>query len=108
MEEKDHRPVRLPHTTTSMTTHQAFGATAKGVLGEFTVNTEQPGPDEVLIQNFYATFNPIDVLQLDFGTFVPAYPYVLGASSAGRVAAVGSNVKDLQVGDRVRTSSLNF
>lgn len=88
-----------------MTAHQAFGATAKGVLNEFTVNTEQPGPNEVLIKNSYVTLNPIDVLQLDFGTFVPGYPYVLGASSAGTVTAVGTEVKDLRAGDRVRPST---
>lgn len=84
-----------------MSTHKAIATTAKGVLDEITVKTEQPGSDEVLVQTYYSALIPPDTYQLDRGLFVGGYPQILGFAGAGKVVAVGSEVKDLVVGERV-------
>lgn len=61
----------------------------------------QPGPDEVKIQTTHVGLNFIDVY---FRTGLypqPASPFVPGCEAAGEVVAVGDNVDDLRVGDRV-------
>jgi NADPH2:quinone reductase len=59
-------------------------------------------PHQVLVALKAAGVNPIDTKIRKRGTFYPAQmPAILGCDGAGIVAAVGSEVKDFQVGDEV-------
>jgi NADPH:quinone reductase-like Zn-dependent oxidoreductase len=68
------------------------------------VQVPVPGPDEVRIRVAATSFNPVDAgirggyLQ---EAFPVALPHVPGIDVAGTVDAVGANVADRQVGDRV-------
>lgn len=86
-----------------MSTHSAIATTAKGVLEEIQVTTEAPAADEVQLEIYYSVLIPPDAYQLDRGLFVYGYPQILGFSGAGKVIAVGADVKHLKVGDRVGT-----
>ncbi|CRG83623.1 hypothetical protein PISL3812_00977 [Talaromyces islandicus] len=58
-------------------------------------------PDEVLIRQVFVGLNGLDWKQRDSGMFVPRWPHVLGVEGAGVIEAIGSDVKDLQLGDEV-------
>jgi NADPH:quinone reductase-like Zn-dependent oxidoreductase len=61
-----------------------------------------PGPDEVVIEVLAFPINPADLLTITGGYAVrPQLPATLGAECVGRIAAVGSKVRDLAVGDLV-------
>jgi mitochondrial enoyl-[acyl-carrier protein] reductase / trans-2-enoyl-CoA reductase len=61
-----------------------------------------PGADEVVIEVQAFPINPADLLTITGGYAVrPQLPATLGAECAGRIAAVGSNVRHLALGDRV-------
>ncbi|UVF22832.1 quinone oxidoreductase (plasmid) [Microvirga terrae] len=65
------------------------------------VPDHDPGPHEVLVEIAAAGVNYMDI-----GTRVGMYsiaplPMTPGVEGAGRIAAVGENVRDLKVGDRV-------
>jgi mitochondrial enoyl-[acyl-carrier protein] reductase / trans-2-enoyl-CoA reductase len=61
-----------------------------------------PGPDEVVIEVLAFPINPADLLTMTGGYAVrPQLPATLGAECVGRIAAVGSDVQHLAVGDRV-------
>jgi NADPH2:quinone reductase len=60
----------------------------------------QPKSDEALIKITASGVNFIDTY-LREGRYPAKLPYILGQEAAGEVAAVGSDVKDLRVGDRV-------
>jgi NADPH2:quinone reductase len=62
-----------------------------------------PGADEVVIEVVAAGVNFIDVYQRT-GVYAIPTPFVLGGECAGRVAAVGSDVADVSVGDLVATA----
>ena len=65
------------------------------------LDTVQPGPAEVLIAHRAIGVNYIDTY---FRTGLypwPQTPLILGSEAAGVVAAVGAEVKELKVGDRV-------
>lgn len=66
-----------------------------------------PGPHEVVIRNWYAGVNATDV-NITAGRYAPDAepPFDLGAEAAGEVVATGRDVKHLQVGDAVVTSTL--
>jgi len=66
------------------------------------VVVRQPGPDEVLIETKAASINFPDVLMIE-GKYQnrPPMPFTPGRDAAGVILAIGSNVKDLAVGDRV-------
>ncbi len=70
------------------------------------VAVPQPGPDEILIDVRAVGVNFVDLLVIG-GTyqFLPPRPFTPGKLPAGVVVAVGSNVKDLSVGDRVLTTA---
>lgn len=57
-------------------------------------------PTEVIIRNKYSGINYIE-LYFRQGIYPLQKPYVLGREASGVVAAVGSDVKSLKVGDRV-------
>jgi NADPH:quinone reductase-like Zn-dependent oxidoreductase len=61
-----------------------------------------PGADEVVIEVLAFPINPADLLTMTGGYAVrPQLPATLGAECVGRVAALGSNVRQLAVGDVV-------
>jgi NADPH:quinone reductase-like Zn-dependent oxidoreductase len=73
------------------------------------IATPAPADDEVLIKVYAASVNPLDwktmrvpliVRRISGGLLTPK-PKVLGCDIAGRVEAVGRNVKQLQTGDEV-------
>ena len=67
-----------------------------------------PGPDDVLVKVLAFPINPADLL-----TMQGIYPRAdvptpaIGNEAAGEIVAVGENVRDLAVGDRVILLSLN-
>src|SRR5688572_21852060 len=81
--------------------------TAFGVPHEVAACVEVPdvgasGPDEVVIEVLAFPINPADLLTMTGGYAVrPQLPATLGAECVGRIAAVGSNVRHLTVGERV-------
>ena len=61
-----------------------------------------PGPDQVVVRLHAAGLNHLDLFVREgIPTLKLALPHVLGADGAGHVATVGSDVTDLEVGDRV-------
>ncbi|KAJ8457022.1 hypothetical protein ONZ45_g18483 [Pleurotus djamor] len=84
-----------------MSTHSAVATTSVGVFEEIQVETEKPGPGELLIQHSYGAMIAFDTYQVDLGYFVETYPHILGFSASGVVADIGSGITDLKVGDRV-------
>ncbi len=57
-------------------------------------------PTEVLVENKAISFNMIDTY-FRKGLYPMEVPFVLGAESSGNIIAIGSDVKDFAVGDRV-------
>lgn len=80
----------------------AYGDAQALAIGELTVPTI--AADEVLIENYATSINPIDwkarqgMLK---GMFNWQFPVVLGWDVAGIITAVGSAVTDFKVGDQV-------
>ncbi|MEP9413864.1 quinone oxidoreductase [Gordonia sp. VNQ95] len=70
------------------------------VLSYGTVDDPIPTPDEVLVRVDAAGVNFIDTY-LRRGLYPSAPPYVPGSEGAGEIVAVGADVTDLAVGDRV-------
>lgn len=72
-----------------------------------TEDLPRPGPHEVLIQNRYAAVNATDV-NISAGRYELSsdLPIDLGVEAAGIVLAVGDNVRQLEQGDAVVTSTL--
>lgn len=62
--------------------------------------TPEPGPDEVLVEVEAAGINFIDVYRRT-GVYPMAFPFVPGSEGAGTVSAVGANVRDVGIGERV-------
>jgi NADPH:quinone reductase len=64
--------------------------------------TPVPGPGEVLVETYAAPVNYVDMLVVG-GTyqFLPPRPFIPGKGPAGIIAALGSEVTSLRVGDRV-------
>jgi len=61
-----------------------------------------PGPDQVIVRVHAAGLNRLDIWVRDgIPTLKLALPHILGTDGAGDVAEVGSDVTDLEVGDRV-------
>jgi NADPH2:quinone reductase len=64
------------------------------------VDPLQPGPTDLVVEVAAAGVNFIDTYQRE-GIYPRDLPFVVGSEGAGRVAAVGSDVADVAVGDRV-------
>ena len=80
----------------------AFGAPHEVAACVDVPDVGAPGPDEVVIEVLAFPINPADLLTITGGYAVrPKLPATLGAECVGRIAAVGSEVRDLAVGDRV-------
>jgi NADPH:quinone reductase-like Zn-dependent oxidoreductase len=63
---------------------------------------DQPGPDEVLVEMEYAPINGNDLAVIaNRFVYSTPLPSVVGNEGVGRVLKVGSNVCNVQVGDRV-------
>jgi len=61
-----------------------------------------PGPDEVLVDTHAVAANFVDVVTIEGRyQFHPALPYTPGKGPTGVVRAIGSNVDDIQIGERV-------
>lgn len=67
--------------------------------------TPQPKPNEALVKIAAAGVNFIDVYNRE-GRYKVPLPFVLGQEGAGTVAALGSDVGSLAVGDRVAYTSI--
>jgi len=63
-----------------------------------------PGPDEVVVRVAVAGVNFIDTYRRS-GVYRMTYPHIVGSEGAGEVIAVGSEVDDIRVGQRVCWSS---
>ena len=85
--------------------HRAAILTAPGQpLSIQDVDTHHPLPNEILIRNYCIAIQPLDakILISAYGLASSlSYPAILGSSGAGLVEEVGSDVTNLQVGDRV-------
>jgi NADPH:quinone reductase len=60
-----------------------------------------PGPDELLVDVTIAGVNPADWKMRDGRHGERSFPATLGTDFAGTVAAIGRNVSDFAIGDRV-------
>lgn len=62
-----------------------------------------PKADEVIIRNHAVAINPVDwaMQAMGIAIIVQKYPFIEGSDAAGEITAIGSNVKNFQVGDRV-------
>jgi len=58
-------------------------------------------PGEVVVKITATAINPVDWKIRDYKIFITEYPAVLGSDAAGEIAAVGSDVTNVKVGDRV-------
>jgi NADPH2:quinone reductase len=65
------------------------------------VPTPEPGPGEVLLKQSAVGLNYIDVYFRTGLYKAPTMPLIIGQEGAGTVAALGPNVANLKVGDRV-------
>lgn len=84
---------------------KAYRVPAGGGAGVWRdVPVPAPGPDDVLIQMTAAGICRTDLELMDHGFMQPAEEYTLGHENVGWVAAVGSNVRDLSIGDSVAVS----
>lgn len=63
---------------------------------------------EVIIRTRAVGLNPIDYKSVDFNFCLPEFPWITGREMAGIVEKVGSDVKNLKVGQRVWTSKRAF
>ncbi len=70
------------------------------VLQLVDVPVPEPGPGQVLVRQSAIGINYIDTY-LRTGLYPAPLPFVLGREGAGTVAALGPDVRDLQVGQRV-------
>jgi NADPH:quinone reductase len=83
--------------------HRALVVTAHGGRSVLTVQPSdppEPGPGEVAVAVEAVGVNFIDVYQRE-GRYPQETPFVLGSEGAGVVAAVGPDLDDVAVGDRV-------
>lgn len=77
-----------------------------GVLKYTDHPVPDPGPDEVLVRLHAAALNRLDIwVREGWPGIKIEYPHIPGADGAGEVAALGRNVSDWAVGDRVVINS---
>lgn len=83
---------------------QRFGDAEEFVLQNISVPAIEP--NEVLIQVEYAGLGEWDIFERKGGYaemlgLEPVFPYVLGSEGAGTVVAIGENVSEFTIGDKV-------
>ena len=80
----------------------AFGAPHEVAACVEVPDVGAPAADEAVIEVLAFPINPADLLTITGGYAIrPQLPATLGAECVGRIAAIGSGVRDLAVGDRV-------
>ncbi|GAB1523201.1 hypothetical protein RhiTH_006332 [Rhizoctonia solani] len=72
-----------------------------GKLEVKTRPTPAPQKNQALVKVTAAAINPVDWKIIDYGIFLENFPTVLGTDGAGIVEAIGPEVSDFKVGDRV-------
>lgn len=77
---------------------------AKAPLEVHQVDTYKPGPHELLIKNKVIAFNPVEFKIAKLGIFPLQYPAIIGSTFGGTVEAVGQQITDFHVGERVVVS----
>lgn len=65
------------------------------------IEVGEPGPGQAKIKQYAAGINYIDVYHRNGLYKQPSFPFTPGSEGAGQVVAVGPNVTDIAVGDRV-------
>ncbi|CCO30215.1 Zinc-type alcohol dehydrogenase-like protein SA1988 [Rhizoctonia solani AG-1 IB] len=63
--------------------------------------TPSPQQNQALVKITAAAINPVDWKIIDYGIFVERFPAILGTDGAGIIEAVGPEVADFKVGDKV-------
>lgn len=94
-------PVELPEMMHAAVVTQA-GGPENFDWREVPVPT--PGSGQVLIETAAAGLNFIETYQRS-GLYDVPYPFIPGSEASGTVVAVGDNVREIAVGDRVATAS---
>ncbi|QRW16817.1 Zinc-binding dehydrogenase [Rhizoctonia solani] len=85
-----------------MAQHKAsFLLEKHGKLEVKTRPTPTPQKNQALVKVTAAAINPVDWKIIDYGIFLQNFPAVLGTDGAGVVEAVGPEVNDFKVGDRI-------
>jgi NADPH2:quinone reductase len=64
------------------------------------INLGKPGPDQIKVKNIAVGLNYIDTYHRS-GLYPLSMPSGIGLEGAGKIIEIGSNVKDLNVGDNV-------
>jgi NADPH:quinone reductase-like Zn-dependent oxidoreductase len=110
-------PSQTPSTPSSLASSRSPSPSTSSLLirskhqgweRSFELHSDWPLPkierdDEVLIEHKCVGLNPVDYKSILYNFGIPSSPWVLGRDIAGIVAQLGSNVRGLQVGDRVWT-----
>jgi NADPH:quinone reductase-like Zn-dependent oxidoreductase len=65
------------------------------------VQPSELGDNQVLIQNYAVSLNPVDFKMATMNFSKTILPAVTGYDVSGRVVAIGKNVKNLKIGDDV-------
>ena len=65
------------------------------------VDPSQLGDNQILIQNYAVSLNPVDYKMAEYNFANVTLPSATGYDVSGRVVAVGKGVKDFKVGDDV-------
>lgn len=71
---------------------------------EYVENFPEPElkPDEVLVKIFYTSLNRVDLhIRRGYPGLNLQFPHIIGADIAGEVVAIGTNVKDIGIGEKV-------
>lgn len=80
---------------------QALQFTAIGQVDLIEIEVPTPGPREVLIRTGATTICTSDLQDVRDNAFDAPLPLILGHEGAGTVVAIGADVTDVAVGDRV-------
>ncbi|KAH7118713.1 chaperonin 10-like protein [Dendryphion nanum] len=84
-----------------MSNRAAIIPAAKSPLEIHDVDKYDPGSGEILVKNTSIAFNPIEWKVARLAMVPLEYPNILGNSFGGTVEAVGPDVSNFQVGDKV-------
>ena len=76
---------------------------SRGVY-EHKVKKVEPKSNEIVAEVAFCGVNPIDVIQVKSGAYLREFPFIIGKEWSGKVVDVGSDVKDLKIGDEVSIS----
>jgi hypothetical protein len=93
---------------TFMATHAAvITASPRAPLEIRQVPSPRPLGNEVRVRNEWTTSGPLDLHQAD-GWLLVTSPQTLGGGVSGTVVELGDEVKNLKIGDKVRSSLIYF